>query len=138
MTRPRQKFGAWLGLLAIALHAFVPLVGLAAYATPSSGHQHAPHGHSVPHDAAGQQHDVHHAHEGVHEAPAAPSTFCVGDCPCCTSHYKVFLACRSGACIVVHPLAVRASPTPALAPVVCKLACDHPARAPPFHSWRFS
>jgi hypothetical protein len=139
MTRVRRKFGAWLGLLGIVLHAVVPLAGLAAYATPiaSSGHHHAAHGNSVPNDAAGQLFDAHHAHEGAHGTPAAPGTFCVGDCPCCTSNYKVFLCCEADSWIVAQLPAKQPSPTPVLAPVFYKVPYDHPARAPPFRSWRF-
>lgn len=130
-----KKSGAWLGLLAIVLHAFVPLAAPAAYAATLSSYGH-PHGavrHSAPHDSAGRL-DAHHAHEGAHEAPAAPSTFCIGDCPCCTSHYKIFLVASAASWAIVLPSTAHVQENLAPFPLIIKPVYDHPARAPPLHS----
>jgi hypothetical protein len=118
-----NDFAAWLGLLAIVLHALVPLAGMAAYGPPAtaSAHEHAGHSHGTDH--------------GVHGAPAAPQEICLGDCPCCTTNYKTFIPSRTDFGWPRSTLSNRITPTEDLAAVqISELSHDHPARAPPAHA----
>ena len=131
-----MKFVAgWFGLLAIVLHALVP-VALAAYGAPvaPASHTHGGHAQSAHDDGHATEVALRNAHHGVQEAPAAPDTFCVGDCPCCTTNFKPFLPSRTP---VVWMLPVLQAVAPEALPASFRAAetsHDHRARAPPAHS----
>lgn len=135
MKRRTNSFAAWFGLLAIVLHALVP-VALAAYGTPAgpTPHAHGGHAQGAHHDGHAIEVASHDTHHGVHEAPVAPDTFCVGDCPCCTTNFKAFLRSRAP---VVWMLPVLQANAPEARPASFRSALashDHPARAPPARS----
>jgi hypothetical protein len=119
MKRRTNYFAAWLGALAIALHALVPLAGM-ALSGPTA---------AVPaHEHAGHEHGADHAANG---APAAPE-ICVGDCPCCTSGYKTFVPSRTDlAGLFPSPSGESTLPEPLLTIRTSEPNHDHPARAPP-------
>lgn len=135
MTRRVKLFAAWFGLLAIVLHALVP-GALAAYSVPvaPASHTHAGYPQGTHHDGHATEGTSHDAHHGAHEAPAAPDTFCVGDCPCCTTNFKACLPSRTP---VVWMFPVLQAVAPKALPASFRSAQtshDHPARAPPAHS----
>jgi hypothetical protein len=136
MTRRTQFVAGWIGLLAIALHAVVP-VAMAAYGTPSAPHAHARHAQAAHHDGHAAEvapHNTHNTHHGVHQAPAAPDTFCAGDCPCCTTNFKAILPSRA---LLVWMVSMAQADAPEALPASFRSAQaphDHPARAPPARS----
>lgn len=88
MPRRASLTGAWLGLLAIALHVFGPFVGPALYGAPAEAA-----GHSHDHAVASRQHEAdahafpsehHHRAPDAQDAPLSPDQICIGDCPCCS------------------------------------------------------
>ena len=121
MKRRTTYFAAWLGALAIALHALVPLAGMAlsgSAAVPAQ--EHAGHAHGADHAANG--------------APAAPE-ICVGDCPCCTTGYKTFVPSRIDLAWILPSLSGESTPpAPLLSIRTSEPNHDHPARAPPARS----
>ncbi|HET6493470.1 MAG TPA: hypothetical protein VFG44_10915 [Burkholderiales bacterium] len=122
MKKRTNYFAAWLGALAIALHALVPLAGMALYGPAAAApvHEHGGHAHGADHAA--------------NEAPAAPE-ICVGDCPCCTSGYKTFVPSRIDLAWLLPSLSGdRTPPTALLSILPSETNHDHPARAPPTRS----
>jgi hypothetical protein len=119
MKKRTNYFAAWLGALAIALHALVPLAGMALYGPAAAApvHEHGGHAHGADHAA--------------NEAPAAPE-ICVGDCPCCTTGYKTFVLSRTDLAWLFPSLSGESTPlAPPLAIRTSEPNHDHPARAPP-------
>ena len=129
MKKRINRFAAWWALLGVVLHAFVPIAGMAPYGLPAHGH--AAHSHGS--DEASVNHAAHsdHSHETAHEAPAAPDTFCVGDCPCCITTLKAFVPSRSGLILRLRDLRKTVPEAPQASLQISERVHDHLARGPP-------
>src|SRR5690349_20759744 len=106
MNRKTNYFAAWLGALAIALHALVPLIGMALHGSAAAAPAH--------------EHAVAHSHGGdhtAHGAPAAPDEICIGDCPFFTTQYKAFVPSRIDLAWLLPSLSGENAP-PALPPSI--------------------
>jgi hypothetical protein len=125
ITRRHAPSGAWLALLAIALHAFAPLLvasfNRAATTHAAQAHDHAAHGHhhGTPDTAA-------------RDTPAPPELVCVGDCPCCSlGERSLFVPLR--AALLLPAARIRSAPQP-VTPIrshVFYPGAHFPPRAPP-------
>ena len=119
-------------MLAVALHAFIPIAGMAAYGVKTwAGHRHQAQHETAPHGAHEFHAHTDGAQHGAHDTRRGPNSFCVGDCPCCTVNYK-FVPVAT-----VRPVWNLANTpdwtisTPAVPPATYHPAQAHLARAPP-------
>lgn len=129
---------ARLGLAAVALHALVPLAGMMAFGVPAAAHAHSGSGHAHGGDHAADGSHVHESALGtgasLKQAPAAPDSFCIGDCPCCTSSDRTAAPAASAAAALVATNIQERPPSLDAIPPIIQFTAAPLARGPPRHS----
>jgi hypothetical protein len=125
--RPRRcaTFGIWLGLWAVALHAFGPLLAPVFNAASSmpAAHAHDPGAHPHQHGAPDM---------AVEHLPPPPELVCVGDCPCCSLGGRALAVPARWLAVVLAPAAAATWPRAVLAaPRAFRPGTYFPSRAPP-------